>query len=440
MLLVLSLPAKMEARMPMSSMSAIPVKYWIASILFYPTREYINFLLIFALMYSTIRKDVLKKIKPAQPQKKKAEKIALQEKERLSKLLGEEVVTGGSMAKGTWLRDNHDIDFFVVCEDPEELDAAKLSFAKRVKGSRDYYQYSIGGFEIEVVPVKKISSHEELENVTDASPLHVKYTSKKLNDQQKDDVRLAKQFCKANRIYGAESFIKGFSGHVLELLVAYYSSFHSLLKAAVSWEEPVIIDIEGQETYSSINKSKLRSPLVIIDPVQPSRNAVAALSRSSFITFKESAQKFLKRPSVAAFAKKPFRIPEDAIAIEFVALEGKRDTSGTKCLKAFEFVLKNIEEFGIKKSDFEYDHEKRLAKAYVVPEKKTLSKEYLHEGPPASHKGAQQFRKKHGDCFEKNNRLYTRKEREFTSITKKVTFLLKQENVSSRVESAKIRQ
>lgn len=390
-------------------------------------------------MYSRIRKEVLQKIKPTLAQKKKAEKITLQEQKRLSELLGEEIVTGGSMAKGTWLRDNHDIDFFVVCKNPQ-LDEKQLSFATKVKGSRDYFQYSIDGFDIEVVPVKKIKSHKELENVTDASPLHVKYTSKKLSERQKDDVRLAKQFCKAKRVYGAESFIKGFSGHVLELLIIYYGSFRSLLKAASDWEEPVIIDIEEQNTYSSINKSKLRSPLVIIDPVQPSRNAAAALSKKSFDIFKKAAQHFLKKPSASAFRKKSFRIPKDAVCIEFIALEGKRDTSGTKCLKAFEFVLSNVEEFGIVQSDFEYDHNVKKAKAYFVPEKKSIAKEYVHEGPPAKHKGATHFKKKHAVCFEKDGRLFTKKEREFTSVSKKIKFLLEQENVKRRVESAKLCQ
>ncbi len=389
-------------------------------------------------MYSQIRKEILEKIKPTPEEKKRAETIVKSQKERLEKLLKTDVVTGGSMAKGTWLKNNHDIDFFVVSPKPESITAKKLPFAQEVKGSRNYFQYEIDGFQIEVVPVKKIHSSKEIENVTDASPLHVKYTAEKLTSQ--DDVRLAKQFCKAHRVYGAESYINGFSGHVLELVIIYYGSFLSFIKAAAHWQEPVIIDIEEKKTYSSINKSKLRSPLVIIDPVQPERNAAAALSKKSFDTFIKAAQKFLKKPSASAFTKKPFRIPKAALCIEFEALDGKRDTAGTKCLKAFEFVLGNLEEFDIVQSGFEYNHTTKKARAYFVPKAKIIAKDFLHEGPPSKHKGATHFKKKHNDYFEKNNRLYTIKEREFTSAEKKTRFLLKQENVQRRVQKARLCQ
>ena len=54
---------------------------------------------------------------------------------------------------------------------------------------------------------------------------------KKIKGKILDEIRLAKAFCHANGCYGAESYIKGFSGYALELLVYHYGSFQKFVKA-----------------------------------------------------------------------------------------------------------------------------------------------------------------------------------------------------------------
>ena len=46
-------------------------------------------------------------------------------------------------------------------------------------------------------------------------------------------IRIAKAFCHANNSYGAESYINGFSGYALELLVYYYGSFLKFIKGII---------------------------------------------------------------------------------------------------------------------------------------------------------------------------------------------------------------
>ena len=46
-----------------------------------------------------------------------------------------------------------------------------------------------------------------------------------------DEIKIAKAFCHANNCYGAESYINGFSGYGLELLVYYYGGFLRFIKA-----------------------------------------------------------------------------------------------------------------------------------------------------------------------------------------------------------------
>ena len=59
-----------------------------------------------------------------------------------------------------------------------------------------------------------------------------------------------------------------------------------------------------------MNKSKTQSPLIIVDPVQPDRNASAAVSREKFGVFKHKAKKFLERPGEKFFEIKKLSIKE----------------------------------------------------------------------------------------------------------------------------------
>jgi len=158
-----------------------------------------------------------------------------------------EVVPGGSTAKGTFLKGNFDVDIFVrfkqsLPDISSTLELLLASFAvekniviERVHGSRDYFTFSYDNLFFEIVPVQYIKSPADANNVTDMSPLHVFWVTKLLTPKLQNDVRLAKQFCKACGVYGAESFINGLSGHVLDILVISYGGFEELLQAASSW-------------------------------------------------------------------------------------------------------------------------------------------------------------------------------------------------------------
>ena len=161
-------------------------------------------------------------------------------------LVDARAILGGSGAKGTWLSGNHDVDIFVLFDYKKYADKSgelsnllekylKKAFPKakieRLHGSRDYFQLSFKGLMFEVVPILKISKAEQARNITDISPLHSAWVNKHAA-KVKDDIRSLKQFCKANNLYGAESYIGGFSGYVLEIVTAYYGSFEKVLKAS----------------------------------------------------------------------------------------------------------------------------------------------------------------------------------------------------------------
>ena len=165
------------------------------------------------------------------------------------KNINAECVKGGSVAKGTFLRGDFDVDLFVRFDYAyKDQDISKiLKYALRplkpetVHGSRDYFHVK-NNLLFEIVPVLMITDYKKAVNVTDMSPLHVDYVLKHINKNPElaDEIRLAKQFCKANKVYGAESYINGFSGHVLDILIIYYSSFEKLLMQASVWGNKVI--------------------------------------------------------------------------------------------------------------------------------------------------------------------------------------------------------
>lgn len=341
---------------------------------------------------------------------------------------------GGSVAKGTFLRTSHDVDVFVRFEreyvDDSLADVlascVKGFSARRVHGSRDYFLFDFRGFSFEVVPVLRISKASEARNVTDASPLHVEYFRRR-GEGLEDEVRLAKQFAKAAGVYGAESFIRGFSGHVIDLLVIRYGSFLELVRAACRWEAPVVIDIEShhKNPLLAIDQAK-HAPLLLVDPIQPSRNAAAALSKEQFLAFVEAAQRFVEAPSAQFFRVEQFSMR--SLIEELADVDGypllleldydvdeKQDVAGARVRKFFERLRDELVRAGfeIVRSDWRFVSPPP-AVAYFVLQQRKLSEFVERAGPPVSESvHANRFREEHGDAVEQRGEwLFARVKRD----------------------------
>ena len=157
--------------------------------------------------------DILKKIRPSRTELQEFSKTTTTFLDKLnSKLDGAKAILGGSGAKGTWLSGGHDVDIFVqfnfkkyASQTTELSDLLEKTLRsaftntkmKRVHGSRDYFQFTYDKLAFEVVPILKINKASEALNLTDISPLHSVWVNKHAKGV-KDDIRLAKQFCKAN--------------------------------------------------------------------------------------------------------------------------------------------------------------------------------------------------------------------------------------------------
>ena len=373
-------------------------------------------------------------------------------------------VKGGSTAKGTFLKNDHDIDLFVVfneiykSEDISNLLASCLKNFKfeRIHGSRDYFHIIKDELTFELVPVMEVKNPNLISNVTDMSPLHVNWVNTRLTDDLRDDIRLTKKFMKSCKVYGAESYINGFSGHVVDILVIYYKGFLNLIEAASEWKlkddnDKIIIDIEKKmkTPLISLDKSKISGPLIVIDPVQPNRNAAAAVSKEKFELFVKISKSFLKNPKKDFFVEKEFDIVEIKkhvkkvnafIQIKVTNLKDSKDIAGTKLLKCFEAINKQLglNEFTIISSDWKWNKFDTAYFYFIIKEKK-LSKLIDHMGPPIKNKKAIiEFRKKNKKTFEKNERLYAKVNRKFTSPIDFVKDLIKKDFIKSKVKKIEI--
>jgi|TARA_Y100000310_G_scaffold4292_1_gene5173 tRNA nucleotidyltransferase (CCA-adding enzyme) len=392
---------------------------------------------------NSILKEVLEKVTPSKDELNKI-------KEDLDRFLKEfkkrnnlnvEVFVGGSLAKNTLIKkDVYDADIFVRFDKKykdSEISGLTNKILKKftkstiVHGSRDYFKVKLNPiFYLEIIPVIKVKNPKNARNITDLSYSHVKDINQRLKSKKiLDEIRLAKAFCYANNCYGAESYIKGFSGYSLELLVYHYGSFLKFIKEIVKNKDKVIIDIEKhyknkQNVLMDINNSKLQSPIILIDPTYKQRNALAALSYETFEKFKKNCRDFLKNPSLKSFEVRKIdlsKIKKNAIRnkLEFILIKintnkQEGDVAGTKLLKFHNHLTKEIEKFFlVKNNGFLYNQKKSAECFFVVKSKK----EILHEGPNIKQKeNIKNFKKKHKNTFIKKNKIYAKE---------KITFNIK---------------
>ncbi|MGV8142859.1 MAG: nucleotidyltransferase domain-containing protein [Candidatus Pacearchaeota archaeon] len=348
-----------------------------------------------------------------------------------------EVFLGGSFAKGTFLKsDIYDVDIFVrfdwkYVQLSESLAKLIIPLSKKlnlktevIHGSRDYFRVyhpnSKGYFE--VIPVTRIKKPQEERNVTDLTYFHGPYVTKRIKGLE-DQVRLAKQFFKAQRAYGAETYVRGFSGYSVELLIIKYKSFLKMIKELMKFDstQRAVIDIEKayknkNEVFIHVNEAKLHSPIILIDPTYKERNALAALSRDTLVKIQKSIKLFLKKPSLDFFVlkepnaeilrKNAIKNKQEFLPITLTTDKQHGDIAGTKMKKFAEVLHRELNlVFDVKNTDFFYTGEQSsVFYISLIPKK-----EIIRIGPPREmKKHATRFKSQHSVTFIKNKRLHAR--------------------------------
>jgi len=386
----------------------------------------------------SVIKEVLNEINPPKEElefiEKNLSKFLKKTKERIKKLkIDAEVFVGGSYAKGTLTKGEfYDVDIFLRFskkyseEEYTRLSKKILRWTKRVSvvhGSRNYFRIKLNEkVHFEVVPVKKIRTQKEAVNITDLSYFHVKYLKKKIKKQKVlEEIKLGKAFLRGIKVYGAESYVHGFSGYSVELLIYHFKTFKKFLKVlSKKRKEKLIIDIEdfykNGDVLLDMNGSKLDSPIVLVDPTYKIRNVLAALSEETYLKFQEYAKKFLKRPTKDFFVSKPLDFEEEKKKakkknLEFVKLKIKTkkemgDVAGTKLLKFFNHLSNELNKyFEVKENDFEYGGKKEGEGFLSLKSRGEL----VLSGPRINNKeNLEKFQKEHKLTYVKGKRIYAR--------------------------------
>jgi tRNA nucleotidyltransferase (CCA-adding enzyme) len=255
--------------------------------------------------------DVLKRITPSREKKERILTLAkeLTEKvEAAAKKVGIEIEVRveGSVAKGTWLSEEPDIDIFMrvpTTMPREAFGTICLEIARKATegfkqierfAEHPYLEAITDKVRINIVPCYRVKQGEWI-SATDRTPFHTDYVKPLLNEQKCREVRLLKRFMKGVGVYGAEIKVGGFSGYICELLTLNYGSFVEVLKSVANWKEKTIIDYADYYKEREKEAEKIfEEPLVIVDPVDKGRNAAAAVRKERLDEFIAAARAFLK--------------------------------------------------------------------------------------------------------------------------------------------------
>ncbi len=220
----------------------------------------------------------------------------------------------GSLAKDTHLADPLDVDVFILfppTTSRTDLERHGVALGKAVLkkpilkyAEHPYVHGQADGFSVDIVPAYKLRDAGGKLSAVDRTPFHTRYVGRHATKRQRREIRLFKRFLRGTGCYGAETAVGGLSGYLAELLILKYKSFPRAVEAIASWKPPIELALDARP-------SPMGGPFVFIDPVDPSRNAAAAVTASTLARLQRAAQAFLNGPRYEFFfpaqAKPPTR-------------------------------------------------------------------------------------------------------------------------------------
>jgi len=315
-----------------------------------------------------------------------------------------EIVFGGSFAKGTWLKNEADIDIFIKFKNEVDYghfgDYGKLIGMQALKEYSPYLRYAdhpyveayVDGVKFNIVPCFDVS-FGDWKSAADRSPFHTSYVISNLNQEKKNQVRVLKKFLKSLKIYGAEISIEGFSGYVCEVLILRFGSFLSTIKFFSTYSnDNSVIRITKSDHEQEKHKRIFDSFLVILDPIDENRNLGSAISSRSVATLIQSSRKFLANPGNNYFREEPISRPNNdlkdllssfILVIEFKYSGRPSDVIWGQLKKMTRSICKFVESYGFRILKYQCNvHEKeKVCVIALLYESLTISKLSFKIGP-----------------------------------------------------------
>ena len=352
---------------------------------------------------------VLKRILPSKDEEDAAAEMGQKLISAVADAAGVPAMMTGSVARGTWVRGDKDIDIFM--QFPPEISreelrerglAAAYAVVERFGGTAEemyaehpYLNAVIDGFDVDLVPCYLVNSTAEMKCAVDRTPFHTRYLKEKILPLR-EDVLLLKQFCKAGGVYGSDHMTGGFSGYLCELLTLAFGGFSGVLEAASAFRPHVVIDIEGFYPDKKAAAKLFAEPFVVIDPTDKDRNVAAAVTMTKFAEFIVLAHNYLQHPSMQYFTAEPKQILSRE---EFCSVLKSRGTAlFSMVFKTPDFIAETVvpqlrkteesissmlseAEFTVLRSGFSMGDEHSILLFELAAE--TLPAFAIREGPPA---------------------------------------------------------
>lgn len=210
-----------------------------------------------------------------------------------------EAVEVGSVSKDTNLKCS-DIDIFILFNkkyDKEFMENTGLKLGHKIlqDGIEKYAEHPyvsghIDNIKVDIVPAYKMNPGERIESTVDRTPLHTKFVNENSNENIRNDIRKLKIFMKQVNVYGSEISKSGFSGYLCEIMVINLGSFINVLKKFAENKGRFLIPDD-----KSLEK-KFPEPVIIIDPVDTTRNAAAAVSLENLARMEIASKLYLETP------------------------------------------------------------------------------------------------------------------------------------------------
>ncbi len=295
-------------------------------------------------------------LKPTKEEKERFHSIFDEIKKSLEKIGKVDLM--GSVAKDTFIKGHREMDVFVFIERSKQVKEALSEIKNALKDKKieiayahhPYLRTYINNIRVDIVPAYYIEEGEKPITAVDRTRLHKDYVLKNIKEEQKDEIRLLKQFLKNINTYGAEIKTEGFSGYFCECLIIKEGNFINALK------------------FFSELKYQLRdNKLFFPDPIDENRNIMASLSERNFLKTFIASRAFFKTKNVEDFFffdHSKFKVYEKALSIKFEKPDVVEDIRFGVLKRIARACVNKLNEHGINVKDYYVYEEKEYEKAY----------------------------------------------------------------------------
>ncbi len=282
----------------------------------------------------------------------------------------------------------------------------------------------------------------------DRSPWHGRFIRDNLSQDQKNNVRLLKQFFKSNHSYGDKSSLGkvGFIGYSAELLIYYFNNISNLFDNFIKLRTTPLDYYNRKIEELKKIKHFQNDYLIIVDPIDKNRNVASAISERAYKYCNYRINSFLKNPSRSFFEIKP--IPEFELKnstelslskifiIEIRNLDSKihytinRDklhSLGEYIKSVGEKEATHAEKFGTIIYEVYFEDNLNEYNIVLYCEKPDITKTYIRKGPSVKDGfHAKNFKKKNPNHFEKNGYFWVETKRDFSNILLFLQYIINQ--------------